>query len=546
MTRLTYLREIPLGIEDRTVGNVLRQQGTGSQADSVYLRWADRTYSYGSVHELSLTLARGLLDQGFEPGTHVAVLMDNSPEMLFVLFALAMAGLIALPVNTAFRGEQLASCLDRFGAGAIILDAEYRQRFEAVAGRCLAVRRVIVHGGDDSPIPQGEVATLTGLMRSGQTPAALPPVRHRDVVCITMTSGTSGPSKGILTTHAGQITGALGYAQAFGYDASDTIYVCLPLFHANAYLSCCLSALVSGASVAIVPRFSATAFWEDIRRFGATRFNALGAMMNILWSQEPRTDDGSNPVKSGFAVPIPAFGREFAERFDLVLTTCYALTDFGTGALLRPDRPAEKWASSGQVRPEMDLAILGPDDEELTRGSVGQICLRAREPWIGAQGYYGQPAESLARQSNLWFHTGDFGFLDDDGYLYFHGRSSDAIRRRAENISAFEIEQIVLRHPAVSDAAAYAVRSELGEDEVMVSVVAREGASLDQRDLIEFCAANLAYFMVPRYVETVTSLPRTATHKIEKHKLQRDANLRLAAIWDREKHGIDISRRSAR
>jgi carnitine-CoA ligase len=148
-------------------------------------------------------------------------------------------------------------------------------------------------------------------MSSGQTPAALPPVRHRGVVCITMTSGTSGPSKAILTTHAGQITGALGYAQAFGYDASDTIYVCLPLFHANAYLSCCLPALVSGASVALVPRFSASAFWEDMRRFGATRFNALGAMMNILWSQEPRLDQ-INPVKSGFAVAIPAFGREFA------------------------------------------------------------------------------------------------------------------------------------------------------------------------------------------------------------------------------------------
>jgi crotonobetaine/carnitine-CoA ligase len=190
----------------------------------------------------------------------------------------------------------------------------------------------------------------------------------------------------------------------------------------------------------------------------------------------------------------------------------------------------------------MDVAILDDDDVAVPAGAPGHICLRATEPWVAAQGYYKLPEATLASRRNLWFHTGDVGRLDADGYLHFEGRSSDAIRRRGENVSAFEVEQILLGHPDVADIAAFGVKAETSEDEVMVSVVPRDGHLVNPEDLVRFAAANMSYFMVPRYVDVVNDLPRTATAKVEKGVLRADAEARLGQVWDRESQGIIIRR----
>jgi crotonobetaine/carnitine-CoA ligase len=188
------------------------------------------------------------------------------------------------------------------------------------------------------------------------------------------------------------------------------------------------------------------------------------------------------------------------------------------------------------------VRIVDDADFEVPRGQVGEIVVRGKEPWIMCQGYYKMPEATLAAWRNLWFHTGDRGYMDQENYLYFVDRKKDAIRRRGENISSFEVEQIILKHPSVLDVAAFPITSEHSEDEVMVSIVLREGGTLSEMQLIEFCNRNMPYFMVPRYVEIVNALPKTMTEKVEKYKLRASAETRLSAIWDREKAGIVIKR----
>ena len=241
-------------------------------------------------------------------------------------------------------------------------------------------------------------------------------------------------------------------------------------------------------------------------------------------------------------VPVPDFAREFEERYGLKITSVYALTDFGGATFLGPKHPPEKWKSAGQVRENMTVAIMDDDDRLQPAGTPGEICLRCDVPWMTAQGYYKKPEATAEARRNLWFHTGDRGYLDKDGFLYFVDRKKDAIRRRGENISSYEVEQIILGHLAVEDVAAYAVSSEMSEDEVMVSVECKKGRDLSHEELIRHCASNMAYFMVPRYVEFVPALPRTMTEKVEKYKLKQSAQERLDNIWDREAAGIVVNR----
>ncbi|MGN5477923.1 AMP-binding enzyme [Cupriavidus basilensis] len=224
------------------------------------------------------------------------------------------------------------------------------------------------------------------------------------------------------------------------------------------------------------------------------------------------------------------------------MTSLYALGDFGYATMFGPDEPREKIRSAGRPLPEVALAILDEDDQPVAPGEVGEICLRTNEAWFARQGYYNLPELWVGTNRNYWLHTGDRGRLDDDGYLYFAGRNKELIRRRGENISAIQVEDVIRRHPSVADVAVYAVRAEFLEDEVMATIVRREGCELDPAELVRFCAPQMAYFMVPRFVEFLAELPFTATGKVEKYKLRAAAEERMSEIWDREAAGIKLDK----
>ena len=534
-------------MHERVLGQLVADKAA-EHGDRTFIRYRERTVSYRDLDRLSNRLANGLARMGVGFGTHVALMLENSPEIVLLYVALGKLGAVSVPVNTAAKGELLAYYLEQSDSELVIADAELVERLVPVTSQVSKLRFVISladEPGARAPHVGGLELTQNDFGLLLDAPDTAPPVAVRfcDLHSLIYTSGTTGPSKGNMSTHAHALTCGFELAQTYGYRSDDVLYVCLPIFHGNAWLCSVLPALAADASIAIARRFSASNFWDDIRTYGVTQFNALGAMTNFIWSRPPDPRDRDHKVRQVMVVPTPKqFFHEFQARFGIEFTSVYALTDCGMVTARGPGDPKDKWASAGKACQDVEIRIVDEDDFEVPRGETGEIVVRTSVPWIYAQGYYKMPEATANARRNLWFHTGDRGSMDADGYISFVDRKKDAIRRRGENISSFEVEQIILKHPSVLDVAAFPVASEHSEDEVMVSVVPREGCTLSEVDVIEHCRDNMAYFMVPRYVDIVPELPKTMTEKVEKYKLKDAAMARLGSIWDREKVGIVVKR----
>ena len=539
------LRAIALPLAERTVPALLARRAREA-GERTLLRFEDQRTTYAQAERLTNVVANGLSAAGIGRGEHVAVLLDNAPEALWTYLALGKLGAVAVPVSTAARGTLLATQLAQAACVALVTESALLPRLLELRGG-VALRCIVL---TDRGQVQAEALCGAGARAFGwDTVCAAsdaPPqasVRCSDPLALMYTSGTTGPSKGSISPHGYAVTYGLQRAEAFGYQASDVLYTGLPLFHGNALIGTCFSAIVAGACIALTRRFSVSRFWPEVRQHGATQANLLGVMAHFLWNQPAGPQDREHRLRQCTVVPMPAFAAAFEERFGVRLTSVYALSDYGMGTLLGPDHPAEKKRSAGLPAPGVEVAIVDDEDLPLPAGQPGEIVLRAREPWTTGQGYWLMAEATVAAWRNLWFHTGDRGYLDADGYLHFVDRKKDAIRRRGENISSWEIEQIIQRHPDVAEVAAYPVPAE-SEDEVMVSVVRQSGAALDEAGLIEHCQRHMAYFMVPRYVEWLDELPRTMTQKVEKFRLRDRAVAALAngLVWDREKAGVVLQR----
>lgn len=535
-------------VADLTIGHVVADKAR-QLGDKTYLDYLPdgRALSYGELHRASNRIANGLLAAGILPGEHVAVMLENCPEQLLLYVALGKIGAVAVPINTAARGQLLHYYLAHADVVAIVTDDSHVPHLAQVQAQLpalrLAVRLPHASSPEDGAATLGQ-APLLGyaqlLEATDDTPRAT--VRFCDLAFLLYTSGTTGPSKAIMFTHAYALLYGIDQAENYGFRAEDVIHVCLPLFHANGLLSHCYGALVAGARVALVRRFSASNFWREVRESRATVLSLLGSMANIIWSLPPQPDDADNQVRQATIAPVPSARTDFEKRYGLRILSTYGLTDYGIGAIFGADAPASKLGSAGRARKGMRLAIVDADDMPLPSGDVGEIVMRSEYPWNTALGYYKMPEATLASRRNFWFHTGDRGYLDADGYLYFADRKKDAIRRRGENISAFEVEQAMVSHPGVADVAVFPVSSPQGEDEVAAAVVRARGEPVSETELIEHCQRNLSYFMVPRYLSFMDDLPRSPTHKVEKHTLQKHAQAALEGFWDREAAGIVLRR----
>jgi carnitine-CoA ligase len=535
-----------LPLHDRTLAKVLRDRAR-THPDRTFLRCGGREFTYAEAYTNSRRVAGGLVAAGIRHGQHVAVMMENRPEVVWLHFALGLVGAVVVPINNASRGDLLAYYIRQSDSVAMFIETAFVDRFAAVLPQCPALQLVCVLA-DDSAAPQSEaaLANVKRLMWSDVANAQAlgedDGPAYSDLLQILYSSGTTGPAKGSMISNATAIRAAAKHVEFYGYERDDVLHTCLPMFHGNALNCTLLPALVAGATVALSRRFSTSNFWREIKESGATRTSLLSAMINFLWLKEPSEDERTHRLKTCLLVPPPEFALEFEKRFNVTITSLYALGDFGYASMLDAEEPREKIRSAGRPLPEVTVAILDEDDMPLPQGQVGQICLRNEEPWFGRQGYYKMAEQWTSVTRNLWLHTGDFGSLDADGYLWFAGRSKELIRRRGENISALQVEDVLRRHAAVADAAVYAVRAEFLEDEVMASVVCREGEQVAPDELVKFCASQMAYFMVPRFIELVPELPHTPTGKVEKYKLRESAEQQLGSVWDREKSGIVLEK----
>ncbi|MQA25870.1 MAG: AMP-binding protein [Micromonosporaceae bacterium] len=520
-------------LESFVLGEILSAQAQACRTEP-FLKFREGELSYGEVDAMANRVAQGLIAQGVGRGDHVAVMLPNGPDIVHAVFALARLGAVAVPVNTNHRGEMLRHVLTSSDASTLIIDAAYLDRLQPLTARLSGLGRVIVrtHEATEPLHVLGKpAAPFSDLLSHGDDePRA--DIAFSDLLAIMYTSGTTGPSKGAMCSHALALTCAydsLNYLDRWG----KTSYCPLPLFHAAGLWDGMMSALLSGGSIAIVERFSASRFWDDVRHFGAQVAMSVFSMIPILLNQPPTPRDSDHPLEM-FYMGKSALDQPMRERFGVRSVETYTSTEAGIGA----GSPYGQWrvGSCGTANEErFQVAVVDERDREVGPGESGELVLRPKQPYVITTGYYGAPEATAECFRNMWFHTGDRVWRDSDGYFYFLDRMKDSIRRRGENISAFDLECEVNLHPAVLESAAIGVPSELEDEDVKLAVVLRPGAALEAPELAAFCAERLPRFMVPRYIEFLDALPRTPTDKIAKYRLRAEGDRGITpGTWDRE------------
>jgi crotonobetaine/carnitine-CoA ligase len=495
----------------------------------------ERSWSFAEALELAQRSAGRLQAAGVAPGDRVALICENRPEFIETFLGVAWLGAILVPINTASRGLQLRHILENSGAKLMVIEAALLSALEHVDLATLPLKTVWVidlpDGVKAPPIAQPMPAL-------GQAIAAAP-TRPSDTLAILYTSGTTGPSKGVCCPHAQFFWWGVNTAHLLGVGGEDILCTTLPLFHTNA-LNTFFQALITGATAIFESRFSASAFFATLAARRATVTYLLGAMVPILLSREAKPAEQGHRTRIALAPGVPGhFHAEFTKRTGIALLDGYGSTEtnFVIGSPIAECKPG----TMGRLAEGFYARVVDDGDNEVPDGTPGELTLRAEAPFAFATGYFGAPEKTVEAWRNLWFHTGDRVVRESDGYYKFVDRLKDAIRRRGENVSSFEVEQVLLSHPEIATAAAYPVRSELAEDEVMAAIVRQPGSALDEVSIIRFCETRMPYFAVPRFLEFVDVLPATENGKIQKYKL-RDRGI-TDRTWDREAAGITVKRR---
>ena len=522
---------------DRSVPVMLARQAA-QYGDRPLLVFGDVRWSYAEVRQIAAAYGGALRRAGILAGDRVALLCSNRPEFMQALLGCAWMGAVAVPINVAARGAQLRHILGNSGARLLVTEVEGLAAVRQLEGDALALERVwLVDANTAEPSVGAGLAVDPFPEQPG---AAVDPttVQPGDTLAILYTSGTTGLSKGVCCPHAQYFWWGVHSAHLLGIGEGEILHTTLPLFHTNA-LNAFFQALLTGSTLVVEKRFSASAFWDALARHQATVTYVLGAMVPILLARDPGPSDNAHRVRVALAPGVPPqFLGEFTQRFGMQLLEGYGSTEtnFVIGATLDEQRAG----TMGRVRAGFEARVVDEQDNELPHGEAGELVLRADEPFSFATGYFGMDDKTVEAWRNLWFHTGDRVIRDEAGYFRFVDRLKDAIRRRGENISSYEVEQVLMSHPCIEVAAVYPVRSELAEDEVMAAIVVREGDRLDEIELMKFCEPRMAYFAVPRYVEFVRQLPATESGKVQKFKL-RERGV-TAATWDREAAGYKLVR----
>jgi crotonobetaine/carnitine-CoA ligase len=504
------LRGVPPA--ERTIPALLERQAE-THAERPLLTTPEVERSFAEVRDAAALSAGTLAAAGVERGDRVAAMCRNRVELLDLVLGCAWLGAVAVPINTAARGPQLEHLLQDSGARALAMDSELVDVL-AILRRPDGLEQVWALDGVPDERPAGWPIREPPPPGSPAPPADVGP---GDTAAILYTSGTTGPSKGVCCPHAQFYWWGVEVGEMLELGPDDVLYTNLPLFHTNA-LNAFMQALLAGGRFVLGPRFSASAFWRRLADSGATVTYLLGAMVTILWRRPPAADDRAHRVRVALAPASPAnLVEPFRERFGVQLIEGYGSTE--TNCPIGTTAERQRTGYMGPVRDGFEAVVADPDDTPLPDGEPGELLLRAREPFAFATGYFGMPGETVKAWRNLWFHTGD-RVVRESGWFRFVDRAKDAIRRRGENVSSFEVEQVLSQHPGVAQAAVFGVASELGEEEVMAAVVSQPDAQLDLPDLLRFCEPLLAYFAIPRYIELVDALPLTENGKVRKTVLR--------------------------
>jgi carnitine-CoA ligase len=531
--------ETVLGLLDRRLAD---------DPDGRYLDVCGTAVSAAEVAAVADRLAGALAGLGVGSGDRVATLVENSAEAMFAWWGTVRAGAVAVPINTAYKGRYLRHQLADSGSRVLMVEADLVDRAARVVDEVPELGHVVVLG-DAVDLPGVAVHRWDDVVAAG-APAPAVTVRPADLATFIYTGGTTGPSKGCMLSHNYHEALARQIGICWQRTADDVVWTPLPLFHFNAIVTAVLGPLVYGGRAAIHRRFSVSGFWPEMNRTGATVTSTLGTMAYLLAHDADRPEmprsgaaEANTTLRLMGAAPLPV-------EVDSIIRTRFGVETFSgaygtTEASLvswQPPGVRNKPNAAGVINDEFfDVRIFDDDDVELPPGTEGEIVLRPRRPHTMFEGYWGRPGATVEASRNWWYHTGDIGRVDDEGFLFFVDRKADYLRRRGENISSFEVERILMGHGALADVAVHAVPSELTEDDLKITATLADGADLTEEALFRWCIDELPYFALPRYIEFRAELPRSPVGRVLKRELRAEGP--TGATWDAEAAGIRYDRR---
>lgn len=526
--------------EERHLGRALRDQAR-ALGDQDFLLFDRERYSYTRANQRVNELAAGLARRGLGAGDRVAFYMDSAPEVIFLALAANKLGAVWVPINSDYKGEWLSDGIVRSRPALLVTDTRH-------AGRVADV------GEQLGPLPVaclGEQDTLAGaenfeaLYEPGAPEPDMAAFSGGDTCAVLWTSGTTGRSKGVMQSHNVWFNAVTSANNQFGVDADDVVFSVLPLYNSAAWVTSVFRAMLSGLPLALDPSFSVSTFWQRVDFYRATQSFTLGAMHMFLWNAPRQPDDAEHCLRKLMAVPMPAqLAEPFSERFGVQLMP-QGLGQSEAFTLINQDGCQDLVVppgSCGTPSDQLEVRLVDDAGRDVPEGEPGELWVRPREPFVIFNGYFDDEETTARAFSGDWYRTGDLLRRDAEGFYYFCDRKKDAVRYKGRNISTFEVEMAVRKHPAVSDCAAYGIPSDEleSESELKLDVILKPDTALEAEALARFINDNAPYFFVPRYIEFVTALPYTPTNKVQKFRL-RERGV-TPATWDAQTAGFKPER----
>lgn len=534
---------------DQTTITQLLERRLASDPDGRYLDVCGEEVTAAEIRRSSASIANALAEMGVAKGDRVASLIENTIEAAQVWWGIVHRGAIAVPINTAYKGEYLRHQIADSGAKVVVVTSELLDRVTAIVDRLDGLTHVVVIGDERPSLAGCSVLGWSDLIGADDTyhPVDIAP---DDLGTFIYTGGTTGPSKGCMLPHNYHeaITRQIGIS--WQRTADDVVWTPLPLFHFNAVSVALMGPLVDGGRSAIYRRFSVSNFWPEMNRTGATITSTLGTMAYLLAHDADRPEmpksgapEANTSLRLIGAAPLPPEVDDILKgRFGVeTFSAAYGVTEASLISW-QPPGGRNKPNAAGVINDEyFDVRIFDDADNEVPRGERGEIVIRPKRPEVMFAGYWGRPEATVSTSRNWWYHTGDIGIIDDEDFLFFVDRKADYLRRRGENISSVEVESILMGHGRIADVAVHAVPSPLTEDDLKITVTLEEGAEMSHEELYRFCIDELPYFALPRYIEFRESLPRSPVGRVLKREL-RDEGV-TASTWDAETSGITFEKR---
>jgi crotonobetaine/carnitine-CoA ligase len=501
---------------------LLMRERVAQHPDAVWLKWRDETVTWQEALSFGLRAANGLLELGVRPGDRVALMLPNRPEFIWTHLGVLFIGAYSVPVNISQRGVTLEHILADSDTTTIVFQDDLRDVVLAAREHVPALKQLVVADGK----ADGDVCwTIDRLLSAPDSEPDVELTETTGGVGMLYTSGTTGPPKGVVATGY-DLNPLFAVLAAADVKAGETLYTGLPLFHANALVVSMLGSMYVDAKLALAPKFTASRFFDDCRRYAAVEFNTLGGMISILMKQPPRADDRDHSVRVALSAGCPPdLWEPFQQRFGVRLIEWFGMVD-SPGILLNTTGRVGSMGVAGVSG--VEFRVVDDEDNPVPSGVVGELVFR--HPAGRLTHYHKLPEATDHAYRGGWFHSGDLAVVDADGHYYYKGRKKESMRRLGENVSAWEIETVLNAHPDVLDSAAHPVPSVLGEDEIKACVIIRTGSGVTPTALHEYCRERMARHAIPRYVEILDVLPKTATQRNQYGTLR--ARGVTAQTWD--------------